>query len=225
MGELKVCRKIQGWRRAWLVVLMSQLVWFPHTNFSFFFFLFFNKCTDEHGRSSCYLLEAIKVNFRGPWIPQTFESPTSSIMGYLMEPNCSVARLSSPQKLVACPQIFSMRARDTLIPSASSSHDAQVLRCSLAISKDSLCRFRTSDCCLQILMGNHLVVLSTLQVGGQIWVTSLLSPVTRGLTLKQRKMKKKSCANILRTDESATQRNYYRKYRSTSREFTYFPNE
>jgi len=72
-----------GWRRPWLGVLMSQLVWIPHTLFSlsFFFFFFLINCTDEHGRSSCYLLEAIKVNFCGPWIPQTFECPVSSIMG------------------------------------------------------------------------------------------------------------------------------------------------
>lgn len=53
----------------------------PHQLLFFFFLFFLINCTDEHGRSSCYLLEAIKVNFRGPWIPQTFECPTSSIMG------------------------------------------------------------------------------------------------------------------------------------------------
>lgn len=56
----------------------------PHPLYSILFFPFFFfliNYTDEHGRSSCYLLEAIKVNFHGLWIPQTFESPTSSIMG------------------------------------------------------------------------------------------------------------------------------------------------
>lgn len=53
----------------------------PHPLYSFLFFFFLINYTDEHGRSSCYLLEAIKVNFHGLWIPQTFECPTSSIMG------------------------------------------------------------------------------------------------------------------------------------------------
>lgn len=65
----------------WLNVPVSLDFVPPHPLDSFLFSFFLINYTDEHGRSSCYLLEAIKVNFRGLWIPQTFECPTSSIMG------------------------------------------------------------------------------------------------------------------------------------------------
>lgn len=135
--------------------------------------------TGEH-RSSCYLLEAIRIEFCGTRSPQISRCPASSSAGYHVLWYILVALKTGgmvSDRFLQERQIYGFHQ---LLPEEPPDHQEGTGE--MLVEVLSAC-LPGSNSSFQVLMANDLIILAAFQVGSQVWVPGLLGSVLRCLTL------------------------------------------